>query len=398
MERQEGHVTKARLHYRRALRYAPNNLQAQQCLLSLTPQPAPSAPPETIDLQEWLLDNGASFPKICISAVVKDHRKISAVVPLQAHKEIICIPLRCCISYQTAVQLPLARHVLKDPAFDKVLSQDMAGCRSTDLLALYLLLDGSDTNSFHAPYYRSLPLHTANFPACWSEQELACLEGSNVLAQVRAGNCDMQATFEKLVEAEREMMIQGGGSSGGVNSRSGSSSGGGNSRSGSSSSSSIGSCGSGNSCQTRRRLSDFEFADWQRAKLLVISRNFRRFNRNKNNSRASSASVGEIENENETETNLMLPFIDMLNHNSAREETELDFDEGRGMVVLRCGSAPLEMDCEVHASYGMVKEVSSVCTHIIHTHRYTLTHTHINTHIYIHTLYTQSTTYIVLVK
>lgn len=142
------------------------------------PQPAPSAPPETIDLQQWLLDNGASFPKICISAVVKDHRKISAVVPLQAHKEIICIPLRCCISYQTAVQLPLARHVLKDPAFDKVLSQDMAGCRSTDLLVLYLLLDGSDTNSFHVPYYRSLPLHTANFPACWSEQELACLEGS----------------------------------------------------------------------------------------------------------------------------------------------------------------------------------------------------------------------------
>ena len=78
--------------------------------------------------------------------------------------------------------------------------------RSTDLLALYLLLDGADADSFHAPYYSSLPSHTTNFPMCWSERELACLEGSEVVGQVRANNRSMKSTFDTLLRAERDML------------------------------------------------------------------------------------------------------------------------------------------------------------------------------------------------
>jgi hypothetical protein len=269
------------MHYKKALQYEPYNSQAQKCLLDLT-SPASSSAKETFELQQWILANGGSFPKLCISAVVTGHRKVAALVPLEAHKEICCIPLACCISYQTAAQLPLAKHVLKELSFDKVLSKDMAGCRSTDLFAMYLLLDGSDTSSFHAPYYNTLPSHTKNFPACWSERELGLLEGSNIIKQVRARNCDMQFTFDRLVDAEK-VMLQGDSSSG------------------------------SNSCQTKR-LSEFSFSDWQRVKLLVVSRNFRR-----------ESNVSGVE------TNYMLPFIDMLNH-KIPAQTKMAFDDDSKFV------------------------------------------------------------------
>ncbi|KAG5190393.1 hypothetical protein JKP88DRAFT_160443 [Tribonema minus] len=144
-------------------------------------------------LEQWLLDNGAKFPKLEVHSYDEEFRGMHASCDLPADERIIEVPLKCLITVEMGKETPVGRAVVAaDPDLD---------APKHIYLMLFLLTDRLRADSFFRPYYDMLPPSLSNMPVFWEDAKLAWLRGSFMVRQVADRRAAIAADYAAVCEA-----------------------------------------------------------------------------------------------------------------------------------------------------------------------------------------------------
>ena len=182
-------------------------------------------------------------------------RQIVARKRISKGDVVLRVRLDCCLTSTDTIassSFPITNRVLAQsatltPAF-----------RDHTILALRYLEDRENPDSFFAPYYSVLPQDLSLFPAFWDSERVSELQGSSVVPLINSLKQSLRRDYDAIVTA------------------------------------------------APRFKSQFEFRDFARARVLVVSRVF---------SGPHNATDGPM-------LRVMAPFADMLDHREANRMTE----------------------------------------------------------------------------
>lgn len=163
-----------------------------------------AADPEMHRFERWLLDNGATFPRLTMQTYGDEVRGVSALVDIEPESTIVTVPLKCLITVEMGKATDVGQAVL---AADLELDAP-----KHVFLMLYMLIDRRNPHSFFRPYYDILPKKLSNMPIFWTPEELAWLQGSYLLRQIEerkaairndyAAICDVWPTFAEVASLD----------------------------------------------------------------------------------------------------------------------------------------------------------------------------------------------------
>ena len=124
-----------------------------------------AADPEMHRFERWLLDNGATFPRLTMQTYGDEVRGVSALVDIEPESTIVTVPLKCLITVEMGKATDVGQAVI---AADLELDAP-----KHVFLMLYMLIDRRNPHSFFRPYYDILPKKLSNMPIFWTPEELA---------------------------------------------------------------------------------------------------------------------------------------------------------------------------------------------------------------------------------
>ena len=141
--------------------------------------------------EEWLVSRGAKFPSLESRAYTNNVRGVHASCAIHSDTIIMEIPLTCIITDKSGMQTETGRLIQAH--------------RSRFIVPHHLLViafmmeeDEKGAESEYAPYLAVLPKDTTNFPVYWTEEELAWLQGSSLLAEVRERRANFRADYDAM--------------------------------------------------------------------------------------------------------------------------------------------------------------------------------------------------------
>ena len=144
------------------------------------------------NLIEWLRNNGAIFPDVEIKHYNERFRGIVATRNIFKNKQIVKIPHKCIMTTFKAYESDIGLEIKK------------SGWEPNSphtLLALMLLQEKLNPNSFWKPFIDILPPNYNDFPQFYSNNELLQLKGSFVLDMIQSRNLNLENEFKEMTIA-----------------------------------------------------------------------------------------------------------------------------------------------------------------------------------------------------
>ena len=144
------------------------------------------------NLIKWLRENNATFPNLEIKHYNENFRGMVTTNGVSRGKPLISIPQKCIMTTLKAYESESG----------KELHNSGWKPRSTHTwLALYLLEEKQNPNSFWKPYIDIIPPVYGDFPQFYGKDELDSLKGSFVLDMIRSRNLNIEKEFNDLIKA-----------------------------------------------------------------------------------------------------------------------------------------------------------------------------------------------------
>jgi histone-lysine N-methyltransferase SETD3 len=144
------------------------------------------------NLISWLRKNGAEFPHLEIKHYNERFRGIVATKNIYKCKQILKVPHKCIMTtlkaYETEVGLELK-------------SSGWEPHSSHTWLAVMLLQEKLNPNSFWKPFIDILPPNYNDFPQFYNNEELKQLSGSFILDMIKSRNLNLEQEFNELLLA-----------------------------------------------------------------------------------------------------------------------------------------------------------------------------------------------------
>ena len=175
--------------------------------------PAPAAPCPFTSLEEWLVSNGGSFPKMELRSFgsansssltepsadketkegdgMVEMRGVHAKSDVESSEVCVSVPRKCLITVEMGKATDIGKMVAKHDL-------DLDAPKHVYLM-IFLLVDRTDPDSFFRPYYDVLPKALDNMPIFWSKEDLANLNGSYLLRQI--------ADRQEAIESDYKLIL-----------------------------------------------------------------------------------------------------------------------------------------------------------------------------------------------
>lgn len=144
------------------------------------------------NLIKWLRDNNATFPNLEIKHYNENFRGMVTTKNVYKGKPLISIPQKCIMTSLKAYESESGKE-LKNSGWEPHSSHTW--------LALYLLEEKQNSNSFWKPYIDIIPPIYGDFPQFYRKAELSQLKGSFVLDMIRSRNLNLEKEFNDLIKA-----------------------------------------------------------------------------------------------------------------------------------------------------------------------------------------------------
>ena len=109
-------------------------------------------------LLDWLISHGAQFPQLQILDISDEHRGVYATSTISKNKYIVKIPMCCIITTETVIHSDIGKKLTD------LIDNTSVTFSEHNYLALYLLQERNNENSFWKPYLNMLPKRYENFP------------------------------------------------------------------------------------------------------------------------------------------------------------------------------------------------------------------------------------------
>lgn len=143
-------------------------------------------------LIEWLLENGSEFPHLKIEHINENFRGIVSNKNIKKNKVILKVPEKCIITYTKAKNSEVGKELEKS---------GYENYSSHTVIALYILQEKLNPNSFWKPYLDILPPNYADFPQFYMKNEIDHLENSFIVDMIKSRNLSLEKEFRNLVKA-----------------------------------------------------------------------------------------------------------------------------------------------------------------------------------------------------
>jgi histone-lysine N-methyltransferase SETD3 len=141
---------------------------------------------------KWLKNNDADFPYLNIKHYNKTFRGIVTNKNIHRGNVILKIPHECIMTTLKAHNTEVGRE-LENSGWTPYSSHTW--------LALYLLQEKMNPNSFWKPYIDILPPTYGDFPQFYSSTELKQLKGSFILDMIKSRNLNLEKEFNEMIKA-----------------------------------------------------------------------------------------------------------------------------------------------------------------------------------------------------
>jgi histone-lysine N-methyltransferase SETD3 len=180
------------------LTLSPDNKELQEAVVLLAGEMQQAAIMDTQkadgdvfdQLVTWLLGNGSYFPKLYMRQYSENNRGVHCRVNVPQEEELMCIPLK----YLITVEMGMGSTVGKKMRAGQLELTASKHC----YLAVYLLSDRDNPQSFMQPYYRILPTSYDNIPVFWPQEKLAWLKGSYLQTQIDDRKRNIKNDFDQI--------------------------------------------------------------------------------------------------------------------------------------------------------------------------------------------------------
>jgi len=144
------------------------------------------------NLITWLRENGAEFPLLKIRHHNENFRGIVTTKNIYKGKVILKVPHSCIMTSIKAYKTKVGQE-LKNSGWEPHSSHTW--------LALFLLQEKLDPDSFWKPFLDILPPTYGDFPQFYSTNELGQLKGSFILDMIKSRNLNLEKEFNELIKA-----------------------------------------------------------------------------------------------------------------------------------------------------------------------------------------------------
>ena len=144
------------------------------------------------NLIKWLIDYNATFPNLEIKHYNENFRGMVTKSNVYKGKPLISIPQKCIMTTLKAYESESGKE-LKNSGWDPDSSHTW--------LALYLIEEKQNPNSFWKPYIDIIPPVYGDFPQFYSKSELSQLKGSFILDMIKSRNLNLEKEFKNLIKA-----------------------------------------------------------------------------------------------------------------------------------------------------------------------------------------------------
>jgi histone-lysine N-methyltransferase SETD3 len=145
-------------------------------------------------MENWLLDNGAKFPKLVLKDYGNEMRACHSNEAVEDEEIIVDIPLNCLITVEMGKDTPVGKLIMSS-------NLDLDAPKHIFLM-LYMLIDRKNPDSFFKPYYDVLPPTLHNMPIFWDKDELRYMEGSYLLSQIDERNHAIESDYEAICQLD----------------------------------------------------------------------------------------------------------------------------------------------------------------------------------------------------
>jgi histone-lysine N-methyltransferase SETD3 len=171
-------------------------------------------------LLEWLKLGKSAFNKVSLKEVEPEYRVIMAEQTIDKDKIVIQIPLTHIITTEKAKMNPIFK-VAEEPTLNdncKIDTSDVSVEQKSEVvvklidvrsnhtyLAVHLLNEKRNPDSFWQPYIKSLPQTYSNMPINFNDKELSYLKGSFTLDKITQFHNDLKLEYENLLRQKPEL-------------------------------------------------------------------------------------------------------------------------------------------------------------------------------------------------
>lgn len=142
-------------------------------------------------LVSWLQQNGSTFPNLEIKHYSNTFRGVIASTNIQKNKCIMSIPRKCIITTILAQKSAICKELLQNKKVDDVFSNHT-------WIALYLIQERNNPESFWKPYLDILPTHFMSFPHYFDSSTLSTLSNSFVIDMITARKSNLEKEYNLL--------------------------------------------------------------------------------------------------------------------------------------------------------------------------------------------------------
>lgn len=142
--------------------------------------------------EDWLVHNGARFPKLELRDYGNEVRGVHAKSHLKEDEIIVEIPQQLLITVEMGKETDIGRKIL-----DSDIELDAP---KHIFLMLFMLIDRKRPDSFFKPYYDTLPATLSNMPIFWSGEELSELAGSFLLTQIAERKAAIENDYKSICD------------------------------------------------------------------------------------------------------------------------------------------------------------------------------------------------------
>ena len=145
-----------------------------------------------LKLTSWLKENGSEFPNLEIKHYNENFRGITMNKNVYKGNTILNVPHKCIMTTLKAQNSIVGKELQKS----KWKPQS-----NHTWLALFLLQEKMDSNSFWKPYIDIIPPTYGDFPQFYNSNELDQLKGSFILDMIKSRNLNLENEFNNIVKA-----------------------------------------------------------------------------------------------------------------------------------------------------------------------------------------------------
>lgn len=147
-------------------------------------------------LVKWLIDGGATFPKIQMRFYSQDYRGVHSTSFIPKDECLLFVPKSHIITLEMAKASPIGLKMVEA-------NLDLLSPKHS-FLTTYILQERRKPDSFWLPYLNILPEKLRNFPIFYTDEEKEWLKGSPFLEQVNEKIDDIREDYNTICKAVPE--------------------------------------------------------------------------------------------------------------------------------------------------------------------------------------------------